>query len=168
MVGREQLVAGGEPEAPEDRVDPGGRVRDEREVLGIGADEVTQNCSSLGEIALEVAAEELDGLCLHAVLPRALGREDDARTGAVRAVVEEVDRRIERPVVSEGRGHQRSGGAGGGSPEPSSRSRAGGGSGGVTFRGAVIAPGSGRVTRTSSRRPSRRSRPPRQVTNGRR
>jgi hypothetical protein len=51
MIGDEDLVPGLEYERAQHRVDAGGRVGDEREVGGIGADESAEPCQRLVEPA---------------------------------------------------------------------------------------------------------------------
>jgi hypothetical protein len=97
VVGRQQLVAGREPERAQDGVDPGGRVRHEDEILRIGAEEGRELRARLIEQASEIAHEELHRLSLDAIAPALLLGEDFSRAGAERAVVQKGERGIETP-----------------------------------------------------------------------
>ena len=55
VVGREDLVAGLEPERADDRVHAAGRVRDQPQVVRVGADERPDRPAHLGEVAVELA-----------------------------------------------------------------------------------------------------------------
>ena len=106
VVGQD-LVAQAEAERAQDRVRRAGRVRHEREVVRIGPEELAEDGARLGEEARQVARQELDRPGLEPVAPLALRLQDRPRTRAERAVVEEGDRRIERPERGEGRRHAR-------------------------------------------------------------
>ena len=97
VVAGEQLVAGLEPAGREDGRDAHRRVRDEREALGIGAQEPGDLVADLVEARHQLAVEEPDGLGLHAFAPDLLGLEDGRRGRAERPVVEERDAGFEQP-----------------------------------------------------------------------
>ena len=99
MVGGQQLVARLEAQRAQHRIDPGGGVGDERQVIGPGTDEGTQRGSGRVQRRLEPLDHEANGLVLQLEPPRGLSLQHHARGGAVRAVVQEVDARIERPVA---------------------------------------------------------------------
>jgi hypothetical protein len=107
VVVRQELVAGREAQGSDDRVDRPGRVRDEGQIVRIGADERAELRSRPGQEDRQVAGEELDGLGLHPVTPAVLGLEHRPRGRAERAVVQEGDRGIERPVAGQVRRHRR-------------------------------------------------------------
>src|SRR5581483_7190098 len=103
----EQLVPGGEAERADDRVHPGRRVRDEREVVGGRAEERRERRARRGEEPFQIAHEEVDRLALHARPPALLRLEHGGRTRAERPVVQERDGRIEGPPIPERRRHAR-------------------------------------------------------------
>ena len=99
VVRRQELVARGEPQRTHHGIDAAGRVRHERDVLRVRADEVRQLLPCRIESLLELAGEESDPLRLHlGPKPRLLG-EHLGRTGAELAVVQEGDIGIEPPQV---------------------------------------------------------------------
>ena len=90
-----------------DDVDARGRVRDEGEVVRIGAEERAQSSARASSSAgSRSSGEERDRLPLHPLAPGVLRLEDGARRRAERPVVQEGDRRIERPVDGELGGHR--------------------------------------------------------------
>ena len=101
VVGRQQLVAGGEGEPAEDGIHAGGGVVDEGEVVRIGADERAERGPRRVEEALQVAGEERDRLGLHPLPDGALRVEDRGRGRSEGAVVHELDGRVERPEGAE-------------------------------------------------------------------
>jgi hypothetical protein len=107
VVGGEDLVAGLEPERPQDRVHAAGGVRDQPEVIGVRPDERADRRPDLGERPVELSGQELDRLALEPVAPRPLSVEDRRRTCAIRPVVEKCDLRVEAPVAGKGRRHAR-------------------------------------------------------------
>ena len=70
---------------------------DEREALGVGAQEPGDLVADLVEARHELAVEEPDGLRLHALAPHLLRLEHGRRARAERAVVEEGDVGVEQP-----------------------------------------------------------------------
>ena len=106
VVEQDDLVAGLEAQAARDDVDARGRVRDEGEVVRIGAEEPPERRARVVERRLEVTGEEGDGLALHPRTPRVLRLEHGARRRAERPVVQEGHRGVERPVDGELGGHR--------------------------------------------------------------
>ncbi len=102
VVGREELVTRTERERAEDGVHTGGRIGDERDVIGARADEPSERFSRLVDARLEPAVEELHGLALHLRPKLLLPFLDPDRTSAEGSVVEEDDVRVEAPVAREG------------------------------------------------------------------
>ncbi len=103
VVRGEQLVSGPEDEGAQDGVHPGGGVVDQREVVRIGSKEGPEPSASLVEQRLDRPDEEVDGIALHPCPELGLQREHLARAGAERAMVQEGDARIQRPVGGERR-----------------------------------------------------------------
>ena len=101
VVGGEQLVARLELERADHGVHAAGRVRNEREIVRICPDEPRQISPGFVEQALEITCQELQRLPLHARAQLRLRLEHRLRAGSERAVVEEVDARVERPVLRE-------------------------------------------------------------------
>ena len=97
IVGQ-QLIAGLEPERLEHGVDPGRRVGDERESLGIRAEEPPDRAARVVEQPGQVVGQELDRLRLQPIAPGSLDLEDRCGARPVRAVVQERDRGIESPA----------------------------------------------------------------------
>ena len=100
-VGGEHLVAGLEPQRARDRVDAGGGVGHEDDVLRVGADEAGERAARLGQQPLQASAQELDRLLLQLALPGLVGLEDRPRAGAEAAVVEEGDVPAEQVLVGQ-------------------------------------------------------------------
>ena len=113
MVVDEDLVARPEVEGPQDGTGRDRGVRDEGEIVRVGADERRDDGPRLADHLLELAPQEIDRVPLEAILPLALGREDGRRTGAERAVIEKRDRRIESPPRRGGGGGSVRGGRAG-------------------------------------------------------
>src|SRR6185503_9112222 len=90
--------AGLEAKGLNDGVDPGGRVRDERQALGVCAEDPGHGRARAVEQARQVAAQEPYRLVLETVAQRPLDGQDRLRARPVRAVVEERDGRIEPPA----------------------------------------------------------------------
>ena len=101
MIGHDDLVAVREVERADDGVHRRRRVRAEREVVGIGADERADGRPRLVEEAFELVDEETHGLALHPTAPLVLGREHVLGTRAEGAVVQEGDVRVEDPMTPE-------------------------------------------------------------------
>ena len=101
VIGGEDLVPGLELERSRNRVDAGGGVRDEDEVLCVRPDECGERSARLIQGRFQVADEEGDRLALHPLAPGVLGRQHRSRRRAERAVVQERDARVERPVAGE-------------------------------------------------------------------
>ena len=74
VVGRQDLVARLEPQRAQNGVDAAGRVRDQGEVVRVGAEERPERPPDLGEEAVELAREELDRLGLRAGRATRAGR----------------------------------------------------------------------------------------------
>ena len=106
VIEQDDLVVRVEPQAARDDVDAGRRVRDEREVIRVGAEEPSKCRASVVERRLKVACEEGDGLALHPRSPGVLCIEHRAGRRAERAVVQEGHRGVERPVDGELGGHR--------------------------------------------------------------
>ncbi len=106
MIGGEQLVAALEVERAQHGIEAGGGIRHEGQVVRIGAHERSKLASRRVQGRLEVMGEEEDRLGLHPFAPRLLGGEHRARSGTVRAVVEEGDGRVQGPVPCELGGHR--------------------------------------------------------------
>ena len=104
VVGREDLVARRELERAQHRVDAAGRVADEGEVPGLGAQERRHLRARVGEPPAPVARQEVDRLALHLAPQLPLPLEDRARARAERAVVQVRDVGVERPEGREGGG----------------------------------------------------------------
>ena len=98
VPGRQHLVAGLEPERADDGVQSGGSVRDEDEIVGSRAEEGGQRGARPGRQLVESAGEELDRVALELALQLLVAREDGRRAGAVAAVVEERDPRVEQEI----------------------------------------------------------------------
>ena len=90
--------SGAEPERADDGVEPGGRVRDEDEILGSCADEAGERRTSLGQQIVEAATEELGGVPLELALQLLVAGEHGRRAGSVAPVVEVDDLRIEQKL----------------------------------------------------------------------
>ncbi len=103
-VAEQHLVAGAEAERAGDGVQPRGRVRDERQPLGIGPNVLREPCANgvqeRGQPPFE--GEELHGLPLELALRLLVGVEDGPRRRPERAVVEEDDRRVEEEELLHG------------------------------------------------------------------
>ena len=97
MVGRQELVARLEGERAEDGVHARRGIRDEREVVGVGADEGGQLRAGAIEQPLQLPAEEPHRLALHPLAKPLLRLDDGARAGAERPVVEEGHAGVEGP-----------------------------------------------------------------------
>ena len=139
VVAGQELVAGLEPQRGEDGRDAGRRVGHERDAVGIRLEEHRDPLPRLVEVPLELAAEEPDGLRLHALAPHALGLEHRVRAGAERAVVEVGDVAFEEPRGAVG--------GAGGSHVP-------------TIADPASRPMPRPVSRAAASRPGRRSRAP--------
>ncbi len=100
VLGREDLVAGGERERPEHGVHPRRGVEDEGEVVRGRADVRPERIAHAGELLAEPPLEQLDRLTLELALPLLVDVEDGSRARAERAVVEVDDLRIEQERVS--------------------------------------------------------------------
>ena len=87
VVVGQQLVARREPQRPEDRVHRGRRVRDERQPVGIGAQERPEDAADVVERSFELAIQEAHGRALQAVAPAPLHLEHLARRRAERAMI---------------------------------------------------------------------------------
>ena len=98
MPRRQHLVARLEPQRADDRVQPGGRVRDEDEIVRTGADEAGQRGPRLRGQLVEAAPEELDRVALELALQLLVALEDRRRARAVAAVVEERDVGVEQEI----------------------------------------------------------------------
>ena len=109
VLGREDLVAGGERERAEDGVHPGSRVEDEGEVVRGRPDVRPERLAHIGELAAEPPLEQVDRLPLELALPLLIDVEHRSRARAERAVVEVDDLRIEQEQVA--RRHARAGSA---------------------------------------------------------
>jgi polyribonucleotide nucleotidyltransferase len=81
-------------------VHAGGRVRDERQVVGSRSDEGAELGAGLLEQPREPAGDQLDRLALELELPRLVALEDRPRAGAERAMVEEDDVGIEKKELA--------------------------------------------------------------------
>jgi len=88
MVRGQDLVPGGERQGAQDGVHPGGRIADEREVVGAGADELPERRAHFREAPGEGPHQEVDRLRLEFRAQPPLVLEDLERTGAERAMVE--------------------------------------------------------------------------------
>ena len=82
VVGGEKLVARADPERAEDRRNAGGRVRHEREVVRVRADEGADRGPSSGEPVVQTAGEEGHRVRFHLRAEGLLGGKDAARAGA--------------------------------------------------------------------------------------
>ncbi len=98
VVGGEHLVAVAEAQRAHHGVHPGGRIGHERQIVGIGAHEPGQREARLVEQRLQLAREEQHGLPLHPRAQLLLQVEHAPRAGAERAVVQELDLRVQCPV----------------------------------------------------------------------
>jgi hypothetical protein len=98
----QDLVAWVEAERPEDGVERGGGVEDEREVPGFGADVLAEHGADGRKLVAEPAFEQVDGLALELELPPLIGLEDGARTGAECTVIQVGDLRIEQEEIAPG------------------------------------------------------------------
>ena len=96
VVGQE-LVAGPKPQRAEDRRDAGRGVRDHDEARGVGVEERRRPSAGGIQAVFELPGQELDRVRLQLEEQRPLGLEDRPRARAVRAVVQEQDRRVEVP-----------------------------------------------------------------------
>src|SRR4051812_5927763 len=101
QVGRQHLVLRAEAERAGDHVHPGGRVRDEHEVVRARPEVVAQRPARLLEQPLQSAREELDRPALQLELPALVLLEHRLRARAEGAVVEEDDVRVEQKLVSQ-------------------------------------------------------------------
>ena len=95
---RQHLVAGLEAERADDRIQAGGRVGDEDEIVGARAEKGGQRGARPGSQLVETAGEERDGVALELALQLLIAGEDGRRTGAVAAVVQEGDLRVEQEI----------------------------------------------------------------------
>lgn len=98
VVGSQQLVAGLEVERTQDGIDPGRGVGNEGEPVGIGAEERRHPFPCGIEQPRELPRQEADWLRLHPVSQDTLEFQHLHRAGAVRAVVQERDGRIQAPA----------------------------------------------------------------------
>ena len=101
QVGRQHLVLRREPEGAGDHVHPGGRVRDEHEVVAARPEVVAQLRAHLRDQSVPAARQKLDRLALEFALPLLVLLEHRPRARAERAMVEEDDVRIEQELVSQ-------------------------------------------------------------------
>ncbi len=106
VIGREHLVAGPEAYRPRHGVERGGRVREEREVVRVGAHELAERGARRPHQPLATPAQEFDRLALQLALPGLIPLEHRPRARPERAVVEVDDVRPEQEEVSKrgGRG----------------------------------------------------------------
>lgn len=95
VVGGEDFVTGGEGEGPGDDVDAEGGVGNEDEVVGVGVDVCAHRAPRGGQVGVQFADDEADGLAFEFTLPVLVGVKDRARGRAKRAVVEENDFGVE-------------------------------------------------------------------------
>ena len=105
VVGRQQLVSGSEGEPADDGVHAGRGVVHERQVVRVGADERAERDPGRVEEPFEVLGEERHRFRLHPLPDGALRLEDGGRCRPERAVVQELDGRVERPEGAELRRH---------------------------------------------------------------
>ena len=96
---RQHLVPGLEPERADDRVQTGSRVGDEDEIVGSRAEKrrPARRATSASQL-VEAAGEKRDGVALELALKLLIAREDGRRAGAVAAVVEVRDPRVEQEI----------------------------------------------------------------------
>jgi hypothetical protein len=99
-VGRQHLVARPERQRARDDVEARGRVRDEDQPLGVGADVRGQAQPRGVDQLREAAAEELVGIPLELPLVALVRLEHRARDRAVGAVVEKHDVEVEQEALS--------------------------------------------------------------------
>ena len=96
-------MPGGPHEPGGDGVRPGGDIRDEDDIAGVGADEVAERLACLGQQRLDPPPEEFDRLPLQFALPVLIDLEDGERAGPEAAVVEEGDILADLEEVGQGR-----------------------------------------------------------------
>ena len=101
MVRREDLVTGLEVERAQDRVHAGGGVGNQRQIVGIGMEDPAEAPADDVEMRFELVGKELDRIPFHPRAPLRLGMKHRPRRRSERAVVEEIDIRVERPVAGE-------------------------------------------------------------------
>ena len=99
MVSGQDLVTGAEIERAQHAVDSRGRVGHEGKVVGIGAQELAEAGAGTVEMTLELTGKEAHRLAFHPRAPLRLRVKHGPRARPVRAVVEERNFGIERPVV---------------------------------------------------------------------
>ena len=98
MASRQHLVVRAEAERADHSVETGRRVRDEDEVLWADADKRGECRARFGQQIVEAAPEELRGVALEFALQLLVAGEHRSRAGAVGAVVEIDDVRIEQEL----------------------------------------------------------------------
>jgi hypothetical protein len=99
-VRAEHFFAGVEIERPRRDVHAGGCIRDENEIVRIGADVCTERSARLGEQPVQPARKELNRPPLQLELPFLVAREHVPRACTERAMVEKHDFRIEQKLVA--------------------------------------------------------------------
>ena len=97
MVGGDDLVARLEPERPQDGVHPGGGVRNEGDVVRVGADERRERVPGPGQEPRQASPEEVDRLALEAQPELRLEVQDGARARPEGAMIQIGDLGVERP-----------------------------------------------------------------------
>ena len=100
VVRGEHLVAGFQLERARDDVDAQRGVRDEGDIVWVGADEWAQSRAGLGE-QIRQPLEKLDGLAFELELARLVGLEYGPRARAEGAVVEKDDVRLEQEQLAQ-------------------------------------------------------------------
>ena len=103
VAGGEQLVTRREVERAEHRVDAGGGVGDEDEIVTLRADELREPRAGHLAQRLELAHHEAHGLGLELIAKLTLLFEHHARRRPEAAVIEEVNRVVELPRVAHAR-----------------------------------------------------------------
>ena len=98
VASRQHLVLRAEPKRADDRVEAGGCVGDEHEILGPRTDESGKRRASLGQQIVEAATEELGGVPLELALQLLVAGEHGRRAGSVAPVVQVDDLWIEQIV----------------------------------------------------------------------
>lgn len=102
VVGGENFIALGQGQGAGDDVDAEGGIGDEDQIVGVGVDVRAHRLSGGGEVGVQFADDELDGLAFEGALPVLVVFKDRAGRGTERAVIEKDDFGIEEEEGAEG------------------------------------------------------------------
>ncbi len=104
VIGRQHLVAGPQLDRARRDVDAGGRVRNQDQAVGVGADGLAERGANAVEERGQTAAEQVDRIALELALPALVLPEDRLGAGSERAVVQVGDPVVEQEGVAQPHG----------------------------------------------------------------